>query len=548
MMSLLSALSRRDNVVESVTHVVKLNNIRISTGTIESDLQNHPDYPTMLAVSDVLNAYHIKNISIKTNVEKLPQMPTPFLVPLFINSNDEKLVVVLNTGENSIEYIHPESLKKISADITHFQSKWTSRTLMLIDTDEAKPEKDYDQKKRQEKTDYFQKSALILSLPAVTLAACSAAVLTHGWDVSWLPVAFTLLTLAGLVTCGLLIWYELDQFNPVAQKICKASKKVNCSAVLNSKAARIAGVGWSSIGFVYFAGSNLLLLLNGPTSPASLSALAWLNALALPYTVFSVYYQWRIAKQWCILCLSVQAILFLQGIAALYGGWHATFPVQTVWTMPFMMIVVVSFLLPALALAFLIPAYRQLKTGKRDKTELNRLKHSSQIFEALLSRQKTVTEDPNGLGIELGNPAAKHRIIKVCNPYCGPCAEAHAPMEELVRNNPDISVRIIFTASNAAGDVAAQPVRHFLAIGEKYGPDTLHHALDDWYTAPHKDYDRFAAQYAVNGELARQDHKIDAMRAWCDATHISFTPTFFVNGHQLPEIYAASDLKYFLSE
>jgi protein-disulfide isomerase len=51
----------------------------------------------------------------------------------------------------------------------------------------------------------------------------------------------------------------------------------------------------------------------------------------------------------------------------------------------------------------------------------------------------------------------------------------------------------------------------------------------------------------MNGELTQQDDKVNDMKEWCNKTEISFTPTFFVNGHQLPEIYNVSDLKYFLS-
>jgi len=46
-----------------------------------------------------------------------------------------------------------------------------------------------------------------------------------------------------------------------------------------------------------------------------LPSLAILSFCALPYILFSVYYQWQVAKQWCVLCLTVQTILFAEGIA-----------------------------------------------------------------------------------------------------------------------------------------------------------------------------------------------------------------------------------------
>lgn len=71
--------------------------------------------------------------------------------------------------------------------------------------------------------------------------------------------------------------------------------------------------------------------------------------------------------------------------------------------------------------------------------------------------------------------------------------------------------------------------------------------LNNWYMADEKDYDLFAAKFPMNGELKQQDAKVDAMYNWCNEMKIEFTPTFFVNGHQLPENYNIKDLNIFLS-
>jgi len=52
----------------------------------------------------------------------------------------------------------------------------------------------------------------------------------------------------------------------------------------------------------------------------------------------------------------------------------------------------------------------------------------------------------------------------------------------------------------------------------------------------------------MNGELKMLKDKIKTMyEEGCDKTEIVFTPTFFINDYQLPEIYNVADLKYFLS-
>ncbi len=36
------------------------------------------------------------------------------------------------------------------------------------------------------------------------------------------------------------------------------------------------------------------------------------------------------------------------------------------------------------------------------------------------------------------------------------------------------------------------------------------------------------------------------MNAWCDENLITFTPAFYVNGFQLPEIYSTEDLGHLI--
>lgn len=112
-------------------------------------------------------------------------------------------------------------------------------------------------------------------------------------------------------------------------------------------------------------------------------------------------------------------------------------------------------------------------------------------------------------------------------------------------NNPDVKLKLIFTASNDEGDIRRIAARHLLAIS-KNRPELTERALDDWYLAAKKDYPSFADKYPMNGEIKEQEEEIEKMRAWCDKAEILFTPTIYVNGHRLPEKYKIEELKYIL--
>ncbi|UKJ07500.1 vitamin K epoxide reductase family protein [Solitalea lacus] len=127
-----------------------------------------------------------------------------------------------------------------------------------------------------------------------------------------------------------------------------------------------------------------------------ISLLAWLNVLALPYIVYSLYYQGRVAKQWCRLCLGVQALLALGFIIALVGRFH----ILNISSLNWINIILFVFSYLGIGTAwFILKSYiEKAKNYKRTKIELQRLKHNPLVFEALLHKQKAITHDPNRLG------------------------------------------------------------------------------------------------------------------------------------------------------
>ena len=521
-------------------------NVPVTTATLTRELEEHPNYNSLLSISDVLNRFGVDNLAARFDGDKLSALPTPFIVQLkgMKNGRDYFSIVRKMEGDNVL-YYDPAGYKWDVSKADNFLARYKGVAL-LAEAGAFAGEKDFEKKAREEQRKKGLYWLAVLFLPMVLCIMGITGFLRYGASV-WSSLSYGLLALAGALVGFLLLWYELDQHNPALQQICGVGKKANCGAVLQSGAANIGGTSWSVIGFSYFAGSLLLLLFGGLQDRQALTVLSWLSVLALPYVFFSLYYQWRIVRQWCVLCLCVQAVLVSQPVIFLASGWPGAFPL-TELNPGWLPLLLLAYGTPFIAAHALLPVFKKAKESKENKDNLQRLKHNPQIFDALLVKQKQLTVPADGLGIALGNPAAPHKIIKVCNPYCGPCARAHAPIEELLENNPHVQLQIIFTATNREGDTAAAPVKHLLAISEQSNGNeaAIKKGLEDWYLAEVKDYEKFAAKHPISGE-SKQEHKIDAMRQWCEQTGISFTPTFFVNGYQLPDIYSAGDLKHFLT-
>jgi uncharacterized membrane protein len=551
-MKLLEPKTNGPEMTEILTSLLK---VKISNTTLIKEIEEHPNYPSLLSVSDLLTAYGVENVGIKFDFATIDSLPYPFLTQLEgSKSNILFFTVVKEIKDGSVILYDPELHKWNKLPMKEFKER-CSRIALLAEAGENAGEPNYSfNKKAERKKDIFN-YAKILSIPSLITIGILISGVNYGMS-SLLPVLYCLITLIGTGISALLLFYELDIHNPVLEQICSSGKKINCGTVLRSKGSKIFGISWSSIGFSYFMGIMLLLLFSGITNSNVLYIISLINSLAVFYVIFSIYYQWKVAKQWCILCLCVQVILVLQFTIVIIGGWHQFSGFYTS-TGELILPVLVSFTIPFLVTTILLPALEQGKQSKFNYTELQKLKHNSEIFETLLKKQKHLIDNPDGLGILLGNENATYKLIKVCNPYCSPCSKAHKPMEQLLENNPDIQIQILFTASNKEGDIKTPPVKHLLAIAEKNNQTVIKKALDDWYLAEVKDYETFASKYPMNGELSRQEDKIVAMRDWCNKAVIAYTPMFFVSlkneqdqrttYYQLPEIYNVADLKYFFS-
>ncbi|TDQ08447.1 vitamin K epoxide reductase family protein [Pedobacter metabolipauper] len=531
------------SIVDIASIFVNSLHVKISRSTLQKEIEEHPFYPSLLSISEVLSSFGIKNVTAKFDLNKIPDIPVPFLIQMKGEDRGGNFFsVVRKSDENSVEYYEPDSRKWKIEDRPIFREKCTG-VVLRAQTRGNSGEKNYVKEiKKENQALYFQYFAAFI-LPAILLFQGVIGFIQIGSPII-IPFLLSILLLAGSLISFLLVWHDIDHFNPATQAICSAGKKVNCNAILDSSGGKIFGIKWSIIGFSYFLGSLIFILTGGLNNLQPLTMVWGLNLVATLYVFYSVYYQWKVAKTWCPLCLTVQLILVLITLAGFVAGWYTTID----FNIPSLIQLLTSFVIPFIGASMLYSAFIKAKENRKGKLEFQRSKRNPDVLNQNLAQQKTITEDLDGLGIVLGNPLSANKIVKVCNPYCGPCASVHDSIKELLSNSDDLSIQIIFTASNENNDIRALPVRHLLALYEK-GDVNIEQALEDWYHADIKDYPVFASKYPLSDDmLSRQNQKIDSMRDWSNKTDISFTPTFFVNGHQLPPDYTISDLKYYFMD
>ena len=522
---------------------IKQLNAKVTKTSLLRDIEENPYYPSLLSLGDTLNKYNITNDAYNVPVESFDELTAPFVALASIPATGNDFVLVTAITNKQVSYLYDKD-KPQTVDKTEFLTRFKN-IVLYAEPNETSGERDYAGMLKKERALKNQKALWGIAAVIIVLFAIGINITMAN------AVAYTTITLIksiGLVSAVLLLIYEIDKSNAFVKNICSAGAKTNCDAVLASKASKIGGISWAEIGFFYFAATTIGLLMPGLPFAYKISLLAIANAFAAPYMVFSIYYQWRVVKQWCPFCLTIQTTLAAELIWSTGYFWMRGHPFSSVASGGATLLAGagVAILLPVVIWYGLKPVFTRARDYSLYLKAYKRLQYNPDIFNNLLTQQPRAADGWHKLGVTIGNPNAANTIIKVCNPYCGPCAKAHPQLEEVIKQNDNINLKIIFTSRNNEHDAGAIVVRHLLDIAAKDDGTKIQRAFDDWYLADKKDYETFAAKYPMNGELKQQDAKIEAMSEWCNEAEITHTPTIFVNGYRLPENYNVEELKYIL--
>ncbi|SIQ56934.1 Uncharacterized membrane protein [Chryseobacterium sp. RU33C] len=531
-----------DNLFTICKLLFNILEIKVTNTSLKDKINNHTYFPSLLTITDTLNTFGVSSAAIKMGNNHLEDFQTPFLIPIQKKGWDQEYITIINKiSSNLVIYYDPVNLKWKEEKKEIFE-KWTSNKIILFEKKDFSGEKDFNQKKQ-----YENNKRAIKALPLIAflfLAITNIIILNYTDLISVYGYFFLSLSIVGFAISFLIISYEIDSQNPFLRKVCSGIQSVNCGAVLKSQGATFYGLEWSVLGLCYFASGLFTLFLFGLSNFSVINILSFFSILASFYIFYSLYYQFKIIKQWCLLCLVIQIILFMQvTLAFQFYYTHLELLKNTDFQIIIKILLIYS-VLSLISITF-FPIIKNYKLTDKYRLRWKRLKANTNVFYSILSQQKKI-QYFGDIGIVLGNPNAKNEIIKVCNPYCSPCANAHPILENILNQNNDVKLRIIFTASDYEHDIKAKPVKHFMALAEKKITD-MHNVLNDWYVSKeiNKDYNIFSQKYPLtNKEINEQGHKLSAMSEWCDKVDIKATPTIYINGYELNEdVYSINDLE-----
>jgi hypothetical protein len=515
---------KSNNIFVSFLELLKVKHTREFSNRYFNE---HPHKYNLFGISKMLSDYGIENAAtrIADKEKDIHEIETPFIAHV----GSDFATVYRVDGEKAHFRLND---KDIRLPIEEFIPAWSGVVLLAKPKTDAK-EPDYEKHKKQELLNALQNYGLITAAGLILILACISTSLYRNLGLSLL----LLLNLVGVYTGYLLVLKQLHIRSRYADKICSLFKQHDCNDVLQSEAAKLWGIfGWSEIGLGYFAACGFIVLF----LPNLIPCLVVINILVLPYSFWSVWYQKVKTRQWCVLCLIVQALFWLVFIVDLLFG-YVKIPDFNIINGLFIICLFAIFIL---AINILTPKLSKGRLVTYLKQEINSIKTDEDVFRALLTKRPCYEAGKSYSRILFGNPYAKLFITILSNPYCNPCTFMHKRVEKFLETvNNQVCVQYILSAFN---EDLENINKYMIAVSfEKDWEETMQ-IFSEWFEKGKSQRAEFFTPLKLNMANPDIETEFERHKAWREKTRISATPTVLVNGYLLPDNYRLEDLRYFL--
>jgi uncharacterized membrane protein len=483
-----------------------------------------------IVLLEAFKRYHIKN-----EVSDVHSGQTTLLV---LSSPDKDhdyrhLLAVQSNDDDD----HTDSPKKIENRVVLKTTGFTGEPVYILN--------------RNKERLRFVSILLLIALLTTTLGMA----IYQGWEnyplPLWIPVLSLLLM--GCFVCYHL--YKLEKTNTYVSKFFKkmCSAKQNdsdCKEVISSSASKLAGlISHTDMGIVYFSSmlAIVIIALMSNTYDHYLSFLFWVAALPLPYTLFSVYYQLRIIKKICVMCMMIQAILWMQFACFLFLS-----PRINITDLHFEVIIYAALILSAVSTLYFLYMENRRTTAreKADTLEIFKFKSSNLFFEDAMLGQLKFIQDDFPVTFSLGDPSANEKIACVLSLFCAPCGDK---LNELLKLadwfEEQIDIQIIIKPDAPAAALIKELIMH----ANKGELKKVIHILSHWYSFFQQEKQRgnvnasaIVTKWNAYYPAATATEQVESQYAWHRRFYenypMPFTPLMQYNGKLLPGMYQDLEL------
>ena len=515
--------------LKSVFSYVKSENIKIDFANFLYQAEKHPDYPTLLAISDTLSFFKIKNGAIQVSVSEIDLLPDHFVALLGKEKSNPQLYFI---KKNNNIYFYTLDEKVIEISKSELESSWNNIVLLL-----EKSEVENIVNKKKSKLSWIL-SLLCLGLFVLTLIEFKDNIQTK---------LFFLFPIFGLLFSVSALKDLFGIENVLLNSFCNMNDSTGCTSVISStKWKFFEFVNFSDLSIVFFSSQflGLLLFLFADNIDSFFYIQKILLFVAIPILFLSIYYQKFVERKWCPICLGIIAIILLE-LVYLIVFQSVPFIILPKLLIPYGLI----FMTVTIIWSSLKRLLFQQKELKEFQLKGIRFIHNYEIFKnTLLVSSKTAFKNIHFGNIILGNADARLKIIIVSSPFCRHCAEIHTIIEEIVEKYRDtVCFDIRFNFNDEQSDEKSKKIhQNFVRIYYDKGQDSFIKALHNWFE--NKDEDKLNS----NGTSQLSDLKINEILKeqffMNQENNITFTPAIIIDQYVFPKQYDRKELIHFIND
>jgi glutaredoxin len=507
-------------------HYLEKEEILIDQPEFLFQIQSHPNYPSLLAISDTLSFFNIDNIAARVQFTEIDNMPNRFITLLSETLGKSQLYFI-EKKDNS--YFSTKDKKTIEISKETLESRWDNIVLLA-------------EKNETEQTTKKKKKQWQWVLYSLCIAFFTTAISLFGSNLQVFSF-FTFPTIGILFSVAAL----KDLFGTESKLInnfCNISTSTSCATIVNSDKWKIFKlINFSDLSMLFFTSQFLLLFTSILTGEliAFFSIQKITLLISLPVILASLYYQRNIEKKWCPICLAIIGVLLFEIIYLLY--FHKESLIISSKSL-------ILFGLVSSIMASVWPALKNIFTQQKELKEFqfkaNRFLRNYEIFKnTLLTKGKI--ELPHSPLI-LGNRESKTQITIITNPFCGYCKETHEILEKtLEKHYNSLQVKIIIKTDIETQSAENKKVfTSLMGIYFKDGETQFRKALNHWFQI--KNANNWIQLFQKEVDIEEVEAIYNSQNDWCTENDFSYTPAIFINGYEYPKVYERANLEFFINE
>ncbi|WP_445722013.1 vitamin K epoxide reductase family protein [Flavobacterium sp.] len=483
----------------------------------EQFYQSHPNYPSLLAITDGLSFLNIENIAANVPFEHFDELTNSFITELKF---DESALYLLTRVESEFSIEDEEGKVKIISR-EEVEKHWTGIVLLV------------EENENDEIVNSFKntKSFLPGFLVILILLSISIQLKDHLHTI--------LLIIAGIgvfVTKEILETYFAK--DKKESKFCTISEEFSCDSIIKSKSYTFSKyVEFVDLPVLFFSFSFIALLFG-----LQLGAIIGLvSLLSFPVLIYSIYLQKFSLKKWCLLCLVISGLLIANGILFLMYFNVLSFTIQNTIN-ALLLISIIGFSW------FLLKKW--IQKGNENEVELNallRFKRNEEVFYKT-SESITNVDQFNALEkITIGETSAKNVISLFLSPSCPHCHTAYKAAKELWLKYPtQLKLAISYNLNVSNEDNPYLDIARSVLKLNNQGKDIIQ-ALDDWHIEK-MEMEVWKEKWHKTSDFNQENNQLMQQFQWCVDNEFNYAPVKIFNNYLMGQQYNIDELFYFFKD